>query len=49
MLLKFLYKIGDEMFLLGNQNQLDMLTISVIGGMIDTDFNWSFSLKTPID
>ena len=47
--LLYLEKITIDTFLIGNQNQLDLITISgIYDNSIDTDFNWSFNLHKKI-
>lgn len=47
--LKYLQKITIDTFLIGNQNQLDLITISgIYDNSIDTDLNWSLNLHKKI-
>lgn len=47
--LVYLEKITSETFLIGNQNQLDLITISgIYDNLIDTDVNWSLNLRKKI-
>lgn len=41
--------MSSETFLIGNQYQIDSITIAgIYENMIDTDLNWNFSLKKPM-
>jgi hypothetical protein len=45
----YLEKITIDTFLIGNQNQLDLITISgIYDNIIDTDINWSLNLQKKI-
>jgi hypothetical protein len=48
--LKFLVSLSPEHFIVGNENQIDMIGFGgIVHDFVDTDFYWSFSLKTPIE
>ena len=47
--LKYLANLSPEHFLMGNENQIDMIGFgSIAHGFVDTDYYWSLSLKGPI-
>lgn len=48
--LKFLASLSSDHFLIGNENQLDMVGFGgITHGFVDTDYYWSLSLKGPIE
>jgi len=48
--LKFLASLSPEHFIVGNENQIDMVGFGTIShGYVDTEYHWSLSLKGPIE
>lgn len=48
--LKFTVCISNEHFLIGNENQLDMIGFgSIAHDFVDTDYYWSLGLRGPIE
>ena len=44
--LRFLEKINSETYLIGNQYQLDLISVTgIFENKIETDLNWHFSLS----
>jgi hypothetical protein len=48
--LKYLSSLSPEYFLIGNENQIDMIGIlGIAHNFVDTDYCWSLSVFGPID
>lgn len=48
--LKFVASLSADHFIVGNENQIDMISFgSIAHGFVDTDYFWSLSLKGPIE
>ena len=48
--LKYLHSLSPEHFLIGNENQVDMIEIlGIAHSFVDTDYCWSLTVVTGID
>lgn len=48
--LRFNANLSSDHFLVGNENQLDMISFGAVAhGFVDTDYYWSLGLKGPIE
>ena len=48
--LRFNASLSSDHFLVGNENQLDMISFGAVAhGFVDTDYYWSLGLKGPIE
>lgn len=48
--LKYLFAVSHEHFIIGNENQLDMINLGgITHGFIDTEYCWSLTINGSID
>lgn len=48
--LKFVVSLTADHFLIGNENQIDMISFGAVAhGFVDTEYYWSLSRKGPIE